>query len=94
MTFGRFPLFSLHGVNPTKGGVVPLIDLHFSTRIFRVIGDHGGDDFIEKIAVVGDDNHTSVERGEGVFQQIQGKNIQVIGGLIQQEEIGLLQDKG
>ena len=43
---------------------------------------------IEKIPVVGDDEHRPAEGLEIVLQPLDGIHVQVVGGLVQQQKVG------
>ena len=49
-----------------------------------------GGDAVEEPTVVGDDDGTAGERQEGVFQRTEGLDVEVVGRLIQQEEVAAL----
>ena len=53
-------------------------------------GEDMGGDAIQKPSIVADDHRTAAEIKKGFFQGPQGVHIQIVGGLIQQEHIGLL----
>ena len=48
------------------------------------------DGSIQKVAVVRDHNHTAAKVFEQVFQNAQRLNIEIIGGFIQQQHVGSL----
>ena len=44
---------------------------------------------VHKVAVVRDDDHAAREFEEEVFQDIEGEDVQVVGRLIQDQEVGV-----
>ena len=53
-------------------------------------GEDMGGDTVQKLSIVADDHRAAAEIKKGFFQGPQGVDVQVVGGLIQQEHIGLL----
>ena len=51
--------------------------------------DHLGDHFIEKIAVVGDDQHSPAVVGEVCLEPFDTAHVQVVGRLVEKQEIRL-----
>ena len=75
--------------------VAPLLPL-------QVIGEGGGvasaieaeddgGDAVEQITVVGDQDERALELEESFFEDLQGGNVEVVGGLVEQEDIGGLE---
>ena len=50
------------------------------------------DDFVHKISVVADDDDAAAEGGEVVLKDVEGGDIEVVGGLIEDEEVGVLHE--
>ena len=75
-----FFLFQPRGVVPLPGDARAAIEFQDPTG-----------DVVEEIAVVGHGDHCTGERLEVAFQPSHGLGIQVVGGLIQQEHVRLLQ---
>ncbi len=48
-------------------------------------------DAVEEVAVVGDEEDGAAEAAEVVFEPVEGLGVEVVGGLVEQEEVGLLQ---
>lgn len=51
-------------------------------------GENGIADPIQKVAVVGDGEHAALEIVQVVFQNLEGVDIQVVGGFIKQQHVG------
>ena len=68
-------------------GVVAGVELRLSVLDFR----HPFDHFVQKPAVVGDGQHRALEPLQIALQPLGGVQIQVVGGLVQQEDVGVLQ---
>jgi hypothetical protein len=49
--------------------------------------DPGGE-LAQEIAVVGDEEHGATVLEEGIFEGLEGGNVQVVGRLVEQEEVG------
>ncbi len=56
-----------------------------------VQAEHHGRDAIEQVAVVGDQHQGAGEIGEAVFEDFEGGNVEVVGGLVEQQDVGGLQ---
>ena len=54
---------------------------------------HAGTDMVEKVTVVRDDQHAAAVGGQIVFKPGERLHVQVVGRLIQQQQIGLLQQQ-
>ncbi len=78
------PLLFLH-----IEGVVAGVKLRLSVLDFR----HPFDHLVQKPAVVGDGQHRALEPLQVALQPLGGVQIQVVGGLVQQEDVGVLQYK-
>ena len=52
--------------------------------------DDGGD-AVEQITVVGDQDERALEFEESFFEDLQGGNVEVVGGLVEQEDVGGLE---
>ena len=63
--------------------VVAGIDVNMTALDFKDAGRKA----IDKVAVVRDHDHGSVESSDGFEQNILGPEIEVIGGLVEQEKI-------
>ncbi len=72
--------------------VAPLLPL-------QVIGEGGGvaaaveseddgGDAVEQITVVGDQDERALEFEQGFFEDLEGGNVEVVGGLVEQENVG------
>ena len=55
--------------------------------------DDAGDGAVQEIAVVGDGDHGAPEGADILLQPLGGLKVQVVGGLIQQENVRILQDQ-
>ena len=52
-----------------------------------------GDDLIQEITVVGNDEHRAVVCFQEIFQPFNGSNVQMVGRFVQQQQIRLGQQK-
>jgi hypothetical protein len=52
-----------------------------------------GGDLVEEVAVVGDHQDAAGEVDEGRLQDLEGEEVQVVGGLVQDEEVGVLEEE-
>jgi hypothetical protein len=52
------------------------------------VGDVGTDP-VEEVAVVGDDHHRALVAGQEVLQPVDGFQVQVVGGLVQEQGLGI-----
>ncbi len=52
------------------------------------------DDLVHEKAVVGDDHYAALEFPQVLFQDVQGENIEVVGGFVEQQEVGVLHEHG
>jgi hypothetical protein len=50
-------------------------------------------DAVEHVAVVGDEDEGSLEFEEGFFEDLEGGDVEVVGGLVEHEEVGGLEHK-
>ena len=71
--------------------VVIISDIVDQSMVFQV-QDPGGRP-VDKIPVVGDVEHSSRVVDQGVLQDFLGGNVQVVGGLVQDQEVGLGEHK-
>ena len=78
------PLF-FHSVK----AVVARIELRLSILDL----DDTGDGAVEKIAVVADGDHRTAELAKVFLQPFRGLQVQVVGRLVQQEDVRILQNK-
>ena len=70
-------------------GVVAGVELRLSVLDFR----HPFDHFVQKPAVVGDGQHRALEPLQIALQPFGGVQVQVVGGLVQQQDMGVLQNE-
>ena len=59
----------------------------YTVLVLALPGQDVGGDAVEEPAVVGDDHGTSRELQEGVIEAREGLDIQVVGRLIEQEDV-------
>ena len=69
--------------------VVPAVKLRLAVQNFNDAGDGA----VQEIAVVGDGDHGAPEGADIVLQPLGGLQVQVVGGLVQQENVRVLQDQ-
>ncbi len=50
-------------------------------------GDDVGGDAVQKPTIVGDDQHRAGKLPKGVFQGAQGFDVEIVGGLVQEEQV-------
>ena len=73
-------------------GGLPLVQAGEVARAaFAVQGEQVGRDAFEQIAVVGDEDEGTGEREQAVFQHFQGRDVQVVGRLVENEHVGRLE---
>ena len=77
--------FLLHGVE----AVIPAVKLRFPVLDL----DDPGDGAVQEIPVVGDGDHRAVERANVLLQPLGCVEVQVVGGLVQQQDVRVLQDE-
>ena len=77
--------FLLHGVE----AVIPAVKLRFPVLDL----DDPGDGAVQEIPVVGDGDHRAVERANVLLQPLGSVEVQVVGGLVQQQDVRVLQDE-
>jgi len=65
--------------------IVAGIDLDFAIIDIR----HMRADLVQEMAVMGDDDHGVLEAGEKFLQPGDGLQIQLVGGLVQKQDIGV-----
>lgn len=49
-------------------------------------------DLIDKEAVVGDDDDRSSERGEIILKDVEREDVEIVGRLVEEEEVGILHE--
>ena len=69
--------------------VVARVDVHTAPRQVRDGRDHA----VEEVAVVGDEHHAALVRGEEALEPAERLEIQVVGRLVEQQEIGAEQEQ-
>ena len=70
-------------------GVVPAVELGFAVHdLDAALRDH-----VQEVAVVADGEHRALEVQQVVLQPLHRVQVQVVGGLVQQEDLGVLQDQ-
>ena len=72
----------LHGVE----AVIPAVKLRLSVQHL----DDAGNGAIQKIPVVGDGHHRATEGADVFLQPLRGLKVQMVGGLVQQQDIRVL----
>ena len=77
--------FLLHGVE----AVVPAVELRPAVLDL----DDPGDGAVQEVPVVGDGDHRAVESPDVLLQPLGGVEVQVVGGLVQQQDVRVLQDE-
>ncbi len=65
----------------------------FADPSLAIHHDQAGDHVIHEIPVVADQEYGSLEAQQDFFQQFQGFDIQVVGRLIQNQEVGRLAEQ-
>ncbi|MPM40175.1 hypothetical protein SDC9_86815 [bioreactor metagenome] len=83
--FFQIPLFLLRHVE----AVISRVEFRLTLHDLHDAGDHP----VQKPAVVGDAQDGALVPGEILLQPLGGVEVQVVGGLVQQEDIGILQDE-
>ena len=79
------PPLLFHGIKAVISGVklrFSLLNLH-----------HPPDHLVQKVAVVGDGQDGALEPFQILLQPLGGPQVQVVGGLVQKEDVGVLQDE-
>ena len=79
------PPLLLHGVEAVISGV--------KLRFSRLNLYHPPDYLVQKVAVVGDGQDGALEPFQILLQPLGGTQVQVVGGLVQKEDVGVLQDE-
>ena len=78
-----------HGLDHL-GGLVPEVvvtDVHLDLAVVDI---HSvGADGVQEVAVVGDSDDHAGEVQQEVFQPVDGFNVQVVGGLVQHDDVGI-----
>jgi hypothetical protein len=81
----------LHGVRPEPPDLVGLVVLEVALEPFDVgvalEGEDVGADAVEEEAVVADDDGAAGEVDEGVLEGAQGLDVEVVGGLVEEEDV-------
>ena len=72
----------LHGVE----AVIPAVKLRLSVQHL----DDAGNGAVQKIPVVGDGHHRATEGADVFLQPLRGLKVQMVGGLVQQQDIRVL----
>ena len=78
-------LFLLRRIEAVVAGV--------ELRLALVQLDHPGDHLVQKVAVMGNGQHRSLETGQIVFQPFHRVEIQMVGWFVQQQNIGIFQNQ-
>jgi hypothetical protein len=65
----------------------PVADVHLGDGV-AFVDDEVGADAVEEPAVVADDEGDACEFGEGFFEGAQGVDVEVVGGFIEQQDVG------
>lgn len=78
-------LFLLRRIEAVVAGV--------ELRLALVQLDHPGDHPVQKVAVMGNGQHRSLETGQIVFQPFHRVEIQMVGWFVQQQNIGIFQNQ-
>ena len=76
---------ALHGVETVVAGVELRVPVHY---LNAALG-HG----VQEVAVVADGQHRAAEVQYVVLQPLRGAQVQVVGGLVEKEDVGVLQDE-
>ena len=83
-----------HGLDHL-GGLVPEVivtDVHLDLTVVDI---HGvGADGVQEVAVVGNGDDHAGEVQQEVFQPVDGFDVQVVGGLVQHDDIGVAEEGG
>ena len=75
----------LHGVET----VIPAVKL----RLAVLDLDDPGDGAVQEVPVMGDGDHRAPESPDVLLQPLSGVEVQVVGGLVQQQDVRVLQDE-
>ena len=53
--------------------------------------EDGGGDAVEQVAIVRDQDQGAGEFGEAVFEDLEGGDVEIVGGLVEQQDVGGLE---
>ena len=79
------PPLLLHGVE----AVISAVKLRFALLNFH----HPPDHLVQKVPVVGDGQNGALEPFQILLQPLGGPQVQMVGGLVQKEDVGVLQNE-
>ena len=71
------------------GGHIVVVVARVDAQLAVIQIGHVGADGIQEMAVMGDDDHGAVALVEQLFQPADGVDVQVVGGLVQQHDLGI-----
>ena len=80
----------MHGFGFQRRRLLPLIDAEVArvtAQMAAVEFDDAGGDIIEKAPVVGDEQHAAGERQQHLFQPLDGSDVEMVGRLVQQQQL-------
>ncbi len=69
--------------------IVGVIALKPADSAVALKGEDVGRHAVEEPAVVADDHHAAAEIGNAFFERAQGAHIEIVGGFVEQEQVGL-----
>ena len=70
-------------------GLLPLPVVGVELRgALAIEAQNGGCNAVEQVAVVGDQHERAGEIGEAVFEHFEGGDVEIVGGLVEQQQVG------
>src|ERR1035437_1332354 len=69
---------------------LPVVGVELRAAL-TIQAQHSGGDAVEQVAVVGDQHQRAGEIGEAVFEHFEGGDVEIVGGLVEQQQVGGLE---